>query len=70
MESTKETCPEAVFKEKRGVWDPILELTITSSYLIIDSEVSFPPQLKREKGGTAKVSPIGWAHLYLSASVC
>ncbi len=32
--------PEAVFKEKCGVWDPLLqELTkMTSSYLIVDSE--------------------------------
>jgi hypothetical protein len=30
--------PEAVLKEKRGVWDPIVELTITSPYLIVDSE--------------------------------
>ncbi len=29
----------AVFKEKRGVWDPMPELTITSPYLIVDSEV-------------------------------
>ncbi len=30
---------EAVFKEKCGVWDPLLqELTMTSSYLIADSE--------------------------------
>ncbi len=30
---------EAVFTEKRGVWDPMLELTITSTFLIVDSEV-------------------------------
>jgi restriction endonuclease len=30
---------EAVSKEKRGVRDPILELTMTSPYLIVDSEV-------------------------------
>jgi len=35
------TDAEAVFKEKRGVWDPMLELTITSPYLIIDFEVQF-----------------------------
>ncbi len=28
---------------------------------------SFPPQLHRKRGGVGKVSPIGWAHLYLSA---
>jgi hypothetical protein len=30
---------EAVFKEKCGVWDPMLELTKTSPYLIVDSDV-------------------------------
>jgi hypothetical protein len=59
---------EAVFKEKRGVRDPLLELTITSTYLIDDAEVSSPPQTQREKGGVGKVSPIGWAHYYLSAN--
>ncbi len=68
MGSTKKTCPEAVFIEKRGVWDPILELTITSPYLIVDSEVSFSPQLLRERGGVGKVSRIGRAHLYPSAN--
>ncbi len=30
--------PEAVFKEKHGVWDPMMELTLTSSpYLIVVS---------------------------------
>jgi hypothetical protein len=33
------TNPEAVFKEKRGIGDPMLQLTITSPYLIVDSEV-------------------------------
>jgi hypothetical protein len=33
---------EAVFKEKHGVWDPTLELTIISPYLIVDSEVQRP----------------------------
>jgi hypothetical protein len=31
--------PEAVFMEKRGVWDPMLELTFISPYLIIDSNL-------------------------------
>jgi hypothetical protein len=60
--------PEAVFKEKHGIWDPMLELTITLPSLIVDSEVSFPPQLQRERGGVGKVSPVGWAHLYPSAN--
>jgi hypothetical protein len=29
---------EAVFKDKHGVWDPILGLTITLSYLLVNSE--------------------------------
>jgi hypothetical protein len=32
---------EAVFKEKREAWDPMLEPTISSLY-----QVSFPPQLQ------------------------
>jgi hypothetical protein len=30
---------EAVFKEKRGIWNPMLELTITSPYLIVEFKV-------------------------------
>jgi hypothetical protein len=41
---------EAVFKEKHGVWDPMLELTITSPYLIVDSEVQ-RPNPKSQTGG-------------------
>ncbi len=42
----------------------MLELTITSPYL------GFPLQLrtKRVRGRLGKVSPIGWAHVYLSAN--
>ncbi len=36
--SQLEYCTELEFKEKHGVWDPLLELTITSPYLIVDSE--------------------------------
>ncbi len=28
-----ESCPEAEFKEKHGVWDPMPELTVTSAYV-------------------------------------
>jgi hypothetical protein len=46
----------------------MLELTIISPYLIVDSEFSFPSPLQRERSGrVGKVSPIGWAHSYLSA---
>jgi hypothetical protein len=44
--------PEAVFKEKHGVRDPMLELTITkevnSLYLTVNSVVSYPSPLHRE----------------------
>ncbi len=30
--------------------------------------VSYPPPLQRERGGEGKISPIGWAHLYLSVN--
>ncbi len=42
----------------------MLELTITSPYL------GFPLQLRTKgvRGRLGKVSPIGWAHLYLSAN--
>jgi hypothetical protein len=32
-----------VVKEKRGVSDPMLELTLTSFYLIVDSKVKLRP---------------------------
>jgi hypothetical protein len=38
--------PVAKFKEKNGVWDPMLELTITYiPYLIVDSEVQLSTQM-------------------------
>jgi len=58
---------EAVFK-KTWLLDPMLELTITSPHLVVDSEVSFPPQTTKGKGRDGNVSPISWAHLYLSAN--
>jgi hypothetical protein len=48
-------CSEAEFKEKLSVWDPMLELTITSPYLRVDLESSFPPQ---RRGMPTNVSPI------------
>ncbi len=42
----------SVFKEKRGIWDPLPELTITSPYLdIVDSEVhlSIPTMTNADK---------------------
>jgi hypothetical protein len=48
------TYPEAVFKEKHGVCDPMPELTLT-----FNSIASYPPPLQRERGGVGKISPIG-----------
>jgi hypothetical protein len=45
-------------------WDPMVDLTITSSFVIVDS--GFPSQ--RERSGARKVSPVGGAHLYLFAN--
>jgi hypothetical protein len=55
--------PEAVFEENYN-------LTSTVPYLVVDSEVqlSIPSKLQRERGGVGKVSPVSWAHLYLSAN--
>jgi hypothetical protein len=38
-----------------------------SPYLIVNSVVTYPPPLQRERGGVRKIYPIGGAHLYLSA---
>ncbi len=38
---------EAVFEEKGGVWDTLLELTTTSPYLIVDE--CFPNYSKKEE---------------------
>jgi hypothetical protein len=57
------TLSEAVFKEKHSVWAPVPQLTI-----IYNSVVRYPTTLQRERGGVGKISPIGWAHLYLSAN--
>jgi hypothetical protein len=40
--STLGSYPEAEFKEKHGAWDSMVELTITSPYLIVDSTVHSP----------------------------
>jgi hypothetical protein len=54
---------EAVFKEKRGVWDPMLDLTMTSIYLIVNNKDLLFPQVlkngitknsKKEKKGTGR----------------
>ncbi len=41
--------PEAVFKENRGVKNPILGLTLTSPYLIVNTEVQLSIPTKKEK---------------------
>ncbi len=55
-------------KRNVGQWDPMLELTIISPYLIVDSEVQLSITTIRERDMMGKVSPLGWAHLYLSAN--
>jgi hypothetical protein len=62
--------PETLFKEKHGVWDPMPELTIGNSpYLIVNSVVSYPSPLQRERGGVGKISLISLVlHLFLSAN--
>jgi hypothetical protein len=55
--------PEAIFKEKCGVWDPMLELTMTSPYLIVNNKDQLFPQVlkngvtdnsKKENKGTGR----------------
>jgi hypothetical protein len=38
----------------------------SSSYLIVNSVVSYPTPLQRERDGVGKISSIGWEHLHLS----
>ncbi len=64
-----QTYPEAVFKEKHGVWGPYAKVDDNSSYHIVSSVVSYLPPLQRERGGVWKISPIGWA-MSIFASVC
>ncbi len=47
----------------------MLELTITSPYFIVDFNVQLftSTTVQSERGGVGKASPIGWAHLRLSA---
>jgi hypothetical protein len=58
---------ETVFKERHGVWLvwPYDGVDYNSPYLIVKSAIH--PHYK-ERGGLGKISPFGWAHLYLSAN--
>ncbi len=58
--------PEAVFKEKQGVWDHILELTIALPYVIVVFGVSFPPHLQRESDWLGNVSLYWLGIFYLN----
>ncbi len=42
--------------------------TYNSLYLVVNSVVSYPPPLPRERGEVGKISPIGCSHLHLSAN--
>ncbi len=44
------------FKEKYGVWVPVLELTQTSPYLRVESKVSFSPSVIMNYNGKG----VGW----------
>ncbi len=59
-----------LYSKKHGAWDLTPELTIqlTLSHSQLHSQLSYPSSLQRKKGGVGKISPIGWAHLYLSAN--
>ncbi len=52
---------------QRKTWcmGPYAGVDYISPYLI----VSYPPPLQRKGGGVGKISPIGWAHSYLSAKI-
>ncbi len=54
----------------RKTWctGPFARVDYYSLYLIVNSVVSYPPPLQRERGGVEKMSPIGWAHFHLSAN--
>ncbi len=55
--------------KKNMVYGTLCQLTITHClYLIVNSIVSYPPPLQRERGGVGKILPIGWAHFHLSAN--
>ncbi len=45
---------------------PYAGVDYKSPYLIVNSVVSYPPKLQRERGGVGKISPIDWVHLYPS----
>jgi hypothetical protein len=47
---------------------PYVGVDYNSLYLIVNSLVSYPSLLQRERGGGGKISPIGRAHLNLSAN--
>jgi len=48
--------------------EPYSGVDYNSSCLIVNSVDSYPPPLQKAKGRVGKSSPIGRAHLYLSAN--
>ncbi len=54
-------------KKNMGYWT-YAGVDYNSPYLTVNSVVSYPPLLTRERGEVWKISPIGWAQLYLSAN--
>jgi hypothetical protein len=56
---------------QRKAWGmgPYAGVDYYSHYLNVNSVVSYPLPLQKESGREGKISPIGWAHLYLFANV-
>jgi hypothetical protein len=45
---------------------PYAGVDYNSAYISVIFVVSFPSAPQSEKSGVEKISPIGWAHVYLS----
>ncbi len=56
-------------KRKTRFMGPCAGVDYNSPNLTANSAVSCPSPLQRERGRVRKISPIGWAHLYLSANI-
>ncbi len=61
-------CSWGCIQSKTWCMGPYAGVDENPPYLIVSSVFSYPPPSQRERGGVGKISPIGWAHLYLSAN--
>jgi hypothetical protein len=49
--------------------EPYAGVDYNSPYLmLVNTVVSYPALLQRERGRVGKISPISWVHLYLAAN--